>query len=185
MDSANGNTSGNQIDALFKAYYRELCIFAFQIVEDMDASEDLVQDVFSRCITQHVQMSEIDNPRAYLYKAVRNASLKHLKKQAPLYRVDHLVNEILDTYDVERFIIEIERKMEIYRAIDSLPEQCRKIFINCQINQLKYRETAEELNISVNSVKTQMKKALRLLREALKDVYSLYVSFLLVLFCLI
>ena len=166
----------NHIEALFKVYYRELCLFAFQFVKDMDGSEDIVQEVFLRCITQNVHLENINNPRAYLYRAVRNSSLKQLKKKKWVSLTeDQITVPISAQENIERSMIEIERKIEIYRAIDSLPKQCRKIFVCCWIDKLKYKETAEELDISINSVKTQMKKAIRLLQVALKDVYSLYI----------
>ena len=178
-------TSDDHIASLFKAFYRELCLFACQFVDDRDTAEDIVQDVFVNCLTQNVNLESIHNPRAYLYRAVRNACLKHLKKRTLVYQTEELIPDSAEPYDnIERSMIEVERRIEIYRAIDTLPHQCKRIFVRCQIDKLKYRETAEELDISINSVKTQMKKAVRLLKVALKDVYSLYISLMFAIICL-
>ncbi len=162
------------IDTLFRAHYRELCLFGFRIVEDMDEVEDIVQNVFLHLITHKVAFENIQNPRAYLYTTVRNACLKEIKGLNSKLSIDnHLNSSAAINESIEESMIEMEKTIQIYQAIDSLPEQCRKIFVHCQIDRLKYQETAEELNISINSVKTQMKKAYRLLRDALKNVYSL------------
>lgn len=171
--------SVERIGVLFRAHYRELCVFGLRFIADMDLVEDVVQNVFLHFLAQKIQIENIQNPRAYLYSAVRNACLKQMK-QGPFTVEGETQLENLDGTDdsMEDEMIHVERKIQIYRAIDALPPQCKKIFIRCHLDHLKYLETAEDLEISVNSVKTQMKKAYRLLREALKDVYSLY-SFLL------
>lgn len=175
-------TSTYTIDALFRAHYRELCVFGFRFIDDIEIVEDIVQDVFLHIITHHISFEEIHNPRAYLYTAVRNACTKQLKNH-PFTSVESIPDASSLAHDsIEKSMIEVERTIQIYRAIDSLPQQCKNIFIRCQIDRLKYRETAEELNISVNSVKTQMKKAYRLLRHALRDIYDVASYILLLLF---
>ena len=172
----------HSIEPLFKAHYKELCLFGLRFIQDLDTVEDVVQNVFLNIMTKDILLQSIQNPRAYLYTAVRNACLKQVKhshqKLSPENDSDY-PHKTIDS--IEGAIIETETKTQIYLAVDALPDQCRKIFISCHLNQLKYHETAEELGISVNSVKTQMKKAYRLLRDALKHLYVLFVWFFLLI----
>lgn len=180
--SIEKGTPKDRIELLFKAHYRELCLFGVRFTGNMAVAEDVVQNVFLHFINQNVSFDHIKNPRTYLFTAVRNACIKNVKQKQIRMRVESHANSPDAIHDsMEKTMIEMERTLQIYCAIDSLPHQCKTIFVHCQVDRMKYQEAAEELNISVNSVKTQMKKAYRLLRHKLKDVYSLCVSLTLTL----
>lgn len=83
----------------------------------------------------------------------------------------------LESFD-HNFSSEEDIETLLRNAIDKLPERCRLIFIKSRIEGKKYKEIAEELNLSVNTVEGQISIALKKLREELKD----YLPLLLFLF---
>ncbi len=164
------------VETAFRKHYKELCLFAMSYVQEPEAAEDVVQDVFVRLLTKKKDILAIKYPRAYLYNATKNGCLNYLEKLKRNQKKKELFQEQMSqTESVEEAMHKADRKMEIYKAVDSLPNQCRKIFIMCNLYELKYKEAAEELDISINSIKTQMKKAYKLLRKALKDSSSLFI----------
>jgi RNA polymerase sigma-70 factor (ECF subfamily) len=104
---------------------------------------------------------------------VRNRYLNHLRKKG-------IPTESLKPYDTYGIIDDDDAQersqtvAKLWTAIDSLPEKCREVFILSKRDGLKYEEIAEELNLSVNTVRNQISKALKVLKEG---VYKLYTFF--------
>lgn len=158
---------------LFRCNFRPLCLYALHYAEDVDAAEDIVQECFVRLWERCSQGMEVSNPRAYLYTAVRNRCLDMLKsKGVPM--------ESLKPYDTYGVIDEedLEDRAHIearlWTALDSLPEKCREVFILSKRDGLKYEEIAEELHLSVNTVRNQISKALKILKDGVIKIYSLF-----------
>ena len=169
MKKEGKNTS--QIEEIYRVHYRELCLFAISFVRELETAEDVVQDLFVKLISQKKDLSGIKNLRAYLFNSTRNACLNYLNDHQRSQQKEALfLKRMSQTDSIEEVMMKAKREIEIYKAIDSLPEQCKRTFILCNVNELKYNEAAEELNVSVNSVKTQMKKAYRILRNTLKKI---------------
>jgi RNA polymerase sigma-70 factor (ECF subfamily) len=113
-----------------------------------------------------------------MYKLTKNKCLDHLKHKMvkdrfiinaqSLYEQEvSLKLQSLENYDVE---LASEEKVEkiVSKAIDSLPPKCREIFILSRYDGLKYKEISDKLNISVNTVETQMCIALKKLRNSVR-----------------
>lgn len=104
---------------------------------------------------------------------VRNRCLDQMKAKG-------LATESLKPYDTYGIIDENEAEersqteARIWTALDSLPEKCREIFILSKRDGLKYEEIAQELNLSVNTVRNQISKALSILRDGVKKVFSFF-----------
>lgn len=160
---------GNKVvyESLFSEYYESLVRFAEKYIFDQHASEDLVQELFIHVWEQASRMEIKTSIKAYFYQAIRNKCLNYLKslkvkdKHNLLY-IDALIHgdDDAELYDPE--IIE-----KIKGAIDELPPQMSKVFKLKLLEGLKQDEIAAELNISVNSVKTHLKRARVKLRESL------------------
>lgn len=152
---------------VFHKLYSPLCSFAFKYVEDHSLVEDIVQEVFSKVWQQSSEIKIRTNVESYLYGAVRNACLNHIKHAKIVER--HLVYESRKTDYTEVDFLEIdELKDRIASVLDALPDRCREIFSMSREEELSYAEIADKLDISVKTVETQISRALKVLRKELR-----------------
>lgn len=159
-------------EALFRAHYRSLCAFAHGYVKDADKAEDLVQDLFFRLWLDRERTEVSISVKAYLFASVRNRCLNALKTSTRM----RVLNDEADDRASEDGVSEDEHAERIARvqaAIESLPEERRKVFKLSRYEGLKYHEIAERLGISVKTVENQMGKALKTMREDLADLVPL------------
>ena len=167
-----------EYEKLFREYYAPAIRYCCTMVLDADDAEDIVQQVFVS-LWQKIKNNNIiqTSARAYLYKAVYHASLDFLKhkKVKKQYEDKSLINQGTIAYTDEIAGNELQKK--IRDSIAQLPDQCGRIFKMNRFENLKYREIAAELNIAEKTVENQMGKALKKLRESLKD----YLPFLLMI----
>lgn len=171
------------IRQLFKEFYPRLVHFSCQIIDDKAAAEDLVQDVFIKYWNRHEKISSDRSAvKNFLYTSVRHASLNVLRhnKVADEYLKGRA--EIPEEEACIHAIIRSEVLAEIYRIIGSLPENCQLISRMGYLEGMKNHEIAEELGISVNTVKTQKQRALKLLRLRLNP--ELFILLVLIQFFL-
>lgn len=174
-------------DKIFRTHYTLLCNVANSIVKDERHSEDIVQDVFLRFWKRKEKALDINNLKAYLYKATVNASFDFLSRNRNRISLDELkMNPPSTSGNPENEIQRKELEMQVERAIDRLPPKCRTIFILSRFEGLKYREIASQLDISVKTVENQMGIALERLRSDLRGHLTReFISFLLTagIFC--
>ncbi len=171
-----------QFEIAYKQFFPMLTGFAFRYVEDRDVAEDIVQEVFSKTWHQSDRIEIRTNVKSYLFGAVRNACLNHLKHQ-----------KVVETYakeatghqapDQAAFMEMDELQEKINQALDQLPEKRRQIFELSRFEGKKYHEIAEELDISIKTVETQMSRALKVIRKVLGSywVYLIIFSWILLL----
>ena len=158
-------------EQVFKTHFKRLHAYAFTILRDEVEAEEIVQQVFFKLWERNENLSLSGSVSAYLYRAVHNESLNYLKHQKvrsnhQLHVAYNMKNEV--EHPAKKVIAgELEKK--IHSALNELPEQCRTIFQMSRFDELKYREIADKLGISVKTVENQMGKALKLLREKLVD----------------
>ena len=139
------------------------------IVKDMDDADDIVQQVFVNMWQKRKEINIHTSARAYLYKMVYNASLDFLKHTKIKLRHSKEAPEINNVTAFSDKVAENELEVKIEQAIAKLPEQCEKIFRMSRFENLKYREIAAALNISEKTVENQMGKALKIMKEMLKE----------------
>lgn len=162
---------------VFKSYYALLCTYAFDLVKDDGLAEDVVQEILIKVWENRGKIDIQTSLKAYLYRSVYNHCinlLKHLRVVKNLedrYTEDVLSNAeftlLTEEYPLDDYFYEgLER--DIDEAITSLPEQCRIIFQMSRFENLSYEEIARKLDISVNTVKTQIRRALEKLRTSIK-----------------
>jgi RNA polymerase sigma-70 factor, ECF subfamily len=165
-------------EILFNENYERLAYYAYQYLKDKDNAEDVVQELFSKLWINRVELPKDANINAYLYSAVRNACLNQIKHQKvkeahfsnfeiPVLNNDYIENKI-DANDLSKLI---------ETAIFELPPERQKIFLLSREQGLKYQEVADKLGISIKTVEAQMGKALRSLREQLKDYLVVFIAF--------
>ncbi|HEV8269780.1 MAG TPA: RNA polymerase sigma-70 factor [Chitinophagaceae bacterium] len=158
-------------EQVFKTHFKRLHAYAFTLLRDDVEAEEMVQQVFFKLWERNETLSLSGSVSAYLYRAVHNESLNYIKHQKvrsnhQLHVAYSMKNEV--EHPAKKVMAgELEKK--IHSALNELPEQCRTIFQMSRFDELKYREIADKLGISVKTVENQMGKALKLLREKLVD----------------
>ena len=164
-------------EMLFRTYYQPLCNYAFTFVQDRDEAEEIVQSTFLNIWEKRENLSIHTGVKPYLYAMVRNACLNVLKHEK--IKQQHATMEMAiaerSIESVASTVIASELEAKIHDAMDHLPEQCRLIFKLSRFEDLKYAEIAEQLNISIKTVENQMGKALRIMRDQLRDYLPLLI----------
>jgi len=164
-------------EMLFRTYYQPLCNYAYTFVQDRDEAEEIVQTTFLSVWEKRDTLQIHTAVRPYLYAMVRNACLnvlKHEKVKQQHAQVEMAVAE-RSVESVARTVMASELESKIYKAMDTLPEQCRLVFKLSRFEELKYSEIADQLNISIKTVENHMGKALRIMREQLRDYLPLVI----------
>ena len=169
-----------QFEKLFKLHFQQLHGFAKNFVQDSDTARDICQQVFIQFWEKRNEIDTTRSLKSWLFTAVRNKCLNHIrdhkKYRSQVLDLDcgyyNLYNEQHD--EVE----EQDLKNQINVALDSLPDKCRQVFEMSRFGDMKYREIADELNISQKTVEAHMSKAIKVMRSALKHylfwVYCIY-----------
>lgn len=161
--------------ALFRRHYAALLFYATRIVGEDDAA-DVVQDVFFDLWRRQDEVELGDQIQAFLYRAVYTKALNILKHRAVTENYSAVEAEFyshrLDYYQPEH--AEVIRRMEsqelraeITRAINELPEKCREVFKMSYLHDMKNKDIADVLGLSLRTVEAHMYKALKTLRERL------------------
>ncbi len=178
------NGSEAAFEQVFRAYYKALASYARTILKDLDDAEDMVQQVFISLWEKRAAIEVHTSLKSFLYRAVHNACLNRLKQRAVrsnyARETVQLHQENLATDDK---LQQKELQVKIEAALDTLPEQCAKIFKMSRFERLKYQEIADELGLSVKTVENQMGKALKLMREQLKDYLPFFIMILSQYYC--
>lgn len=158
-------------EMIFRQYYQPLCNYACTYLRQGEEAEEVVQSAFLSMWEKRSQLAIHSGVKSYLYAMVRNACLNKLKheKIKQKYAVEEIRGGERSSELVTRTIIGEELQLKIVQALEKLPEQCRLIFKMSRFEELKYAEIAQELNISVKTVENQMGKALKIMREQLKE----------------
>lgn len=167
-------------EMIFKEYYQSLCRYANSFLSDREEAEEVVQASFIGIWEKRNTLQINTSLKAYLYQAIRNRCLnviKHekVKQQHAQHQVVMMPNHDEATADT---VLSNELEKKIYLAMQALPEQCRLVFKLSRFEELKYQEIADQLNISVKTVENQIGKALKIMREQLRE----YLPIILLLF---
>lgn len=157
----------------YNKLYLPLCMFALRILENTELAEDAVQESFM-AVWKRIQTGYVpDNFKNYIYYVVRSTSLSYLKTNKLM-----ISNDVLDYVDIipDEYIDTSERDAELWKAIDSLPKACRKIFLLSKKDGLTYNEIAEHLGLSPKTVEHQISKALKYIRGKSMKIYNYFLS---------
>lgn len=154
---------------IFHKLYARLCSFAKQYVNDATTAEDVVGDVMYELWKKKRTFENFDSIKSFLYISVRNKALTYIRKQNINIKHSEEEKYISTNEFFQDHLIEEELTGILSNALEQLPEKARKVFELSCIEGLKYKEVAEDLNITVNTVKSQRARAIQLLKELLKD----------------
>lgn len=162
---------------VFNKNYKALCLYGAKLCGDFSEAEDIVQEVFVKFWNVFKEDSEGISVRSYLYRMVRNACIDLARaKKHDTVDVNSLADQLEDFFQAES---EEDSKIDrLLEAIENLPDKCRYVFTAICVNNRKYKDVADEMHISLNTVKTQLSRSIRLLRENLnKDDFKLFLTF--------
>jgi RNA polymerase sigma-70 factor, ECF subfamily len=169
------NNDEEYIKEIFRLYYSGLCTYATTFVKVPDLAEEIVQETFIKLWENRALNNVETSVKPYIYRSVHNNCINYLKNSEVLRRQSsHMAEEILYHNEValRNFspaviddLISEELEIKLNKVLDEMPPQARKIFMMSRFDQLSYQEISESMGISVNTVKTQMKRVLSKLRR--------------------
>jgi len=152
------------IEFLYSSYFESLYKIGYSYLRNQEETEDLIQELFLKILKGKIVLRKLDKPEAFLAVSIRNMAIDRLRKQ------DHLgldpENESLKVHK-DNLLENRELGKDIDHAIGQLPPKTRMVFTLKQLDGKSYKEIANELNISTNTVENHMSKALKLLRKHL------------------
>jgi RNA polymerase sigma-70 factor (ECF subfamily) len=157
-------------ELLFKRYYRPMCMVGVRYKIDIATTEDLVQDIFT-ILYETEEYKNILNIKSYLFTAIRNRCFNSIKR-VNLIDLNSMNDLFYFDEDDSEYIN--DKKKELQKNIDQLPEACREVLIASVFSEMKYAEIAEEFGISINTVKTHLKKAKKSLQNNIRKVIMLF-----------
>ena len=145
--------------------YVALCIFARSFSLKPEEAEDIVQEVFCRMYDEHRLFEGLNTLKSYLYTAVRNRSFNYLRDEKKRsIREAQFLNNLKAEEEGYNSALENEIYRQLKLLLEELPEQCKNIFQRTLSGDTS-EKIAADLKLSVETVKTQRKKAKRILRE--------------------
>lgn len=171
-------------EEVYLTYFSRMKNFALEYVLSEQDAENIVQDVFMELWEKKEILSVQINLIAYLFTAIKNRCIDFIRHTilvrdvADKLQEEHLLTLKMKFYSLEAFDNNIlsDNNIEaiISKAINALPEKCREIFIKSKIEGKKQKEIAAELNISINTIETQMGIAYKKLKIELKDFLPIF-----------
>jgi RNA polymerase sigma-70 factor (family 1) len=151
-------------ELLFETQFEGLMSFVYSYVRDREVSRDIVHDVFLTLWSNKDVIDKDLYPRAYLYKLARNLSLNYIRHQKVM--MTNELSIISHEKDIKQDLDDYDKSLDILALyINKLPEKQKEVLKKCFIEGKMYKEIAVDLNISINTVKTHLKRAIQYLRS--------------------
>ena len=166
------------MNALFDRDYKPLVVFADDLLHDLPEAEDTVLEQFVKLwekeLYEHIHPNALST---FLFTIVKNACMNQIaKKGLPTEQLDlpHYAIAQEESYLLDETIIET-----ILAAVRKLPEKTQQVVQSVMCQGLSYQETADELEVSINTVKTLLKAGMRELRSELEEYKKMFLLFML------
>lgn len=166
----------NAYKSIFQAWYEPLCAFAIGLVRDSFQAENIVDDAFFHLWEIRGGLEIHSSLKSYLFASVRNRCLNYLassvrRKYADMTdeEYDMVLNSLsaISKDDIYGRLFEDELRECLMKELGGMSSQCREVFVKSRFEGLTYNEIAQQMNISVNTVKYHLKNALSVLRSGL------------------
>lgn len=154
----------SDFECVYKEYYVRLYHYAYDFVNDTDASKDIVSEVFSKLWKNYRHLDK-DKLPSFLYVCVRNESMNYLRKRRGMDKYVEYCKAAFSEEDESYWQIMDDRITEIGKVIDAMPSKTRFVIEQCYLEQHTYKEVAEMLDITTDGVKKHVVKAFSLLRN--------------------
>ena len=159
----------DQMELLYKKFYRKLFLYALTYLGEEEEARDMVSDMFVQLWYKWKEEQTVRTPSAsYLYAMLRSRCVDKLRRQEVENR--YLQQLEKDCFDNEEDVKEYEQTVtRLYTAIQQLPEPGKTILHHCYFDHMTYQQTADKLQMSLPMVKKHMAKIFQLLRDKLKN----------------
>lgn len=174
--------SQGTFEQLFKDNYAKLCYFATQLLNDAVVANDVVQETFIMYWNlKEEEKQKVGSVKGFLYQSVKNGCLNKLRRE----KIEQAYLKLQQAEPIEEaaalnLMIKSEVLSEINKILLSLPDGCQQVFRMGYLDGLKNQEIADALGISINTVKTQKKRGLQLIRTKLNpDFFAIALIFFL------
>lgn len=155
---------------LVDTYHHKLCIYAYSLINDEKAAEDIVQNVFIRTWKKRNRLKSDFEIRSFLYKSVYNEFIDEYRKQKLVVPLEKKYIDALTTMVENEDGHAFERRIKLVkRAIQDLPPKCKEIFILSKQDGLTNLEIAEYKQVSIKSVEAHITKAFSILRQSIGE----------------
>ncbi|WP_346854839.1 RNA polymerase sigma-70 factor [uncultured Draconibacterium sp.] len=168
-------------EVIFNANYEAIVGFCTQFISDVDASKSTAQQAFINLWLNRDKVERVNGIRAFLYTAAKTGCLNYLRhekykiqyqKHTIAEKENRLNQDILQSFQFNRLeYMELEEMIQ--SAIDKLPEKCKVVFMKSRFEGKKNQEIADELNMALKSVESNITRALKILRKELQEVLPL------------
>lgn len=162
---------------LFDHFSEKLFCFALSMVKSKDAAIEVVDEVFVKIWKQRANINTISYLKTYLYTAVKNTSLNYISRKADEQATvpfDFIDIELQQEYCPQQQMITADILKKIQSAVNELPPRCKIIFKLVREDGLRYKEVADILNISINTVDAQMMIAVKKISEKVKAHFEFF-----------
>lgn len=165
-----GNIDFNDstFEDLFKSYFQDLMRFVCSYVNDKEVAKDIVHDVFFALLRNKKRLDVSYSMKSYLFTLARNYALNYLKHLRVIAMNEREVSDLLENAGEELGVYE-ERLNRLNEKLAELPEKQREVLMKCFVEGRKYKDVADEMEISVNSLKTHISRGLKFLRNELRE----------------
>ena len=160
---------------LFLLYYTRLVYFSTSITRNKESAEEVVSDVFLKIWTNRHTLTRIERFQLYIYIITKNLSINRLLKENKnrTFSLDELQVQFENLSSTpEQLLITAEMDAQIKKAIKDLPPKCQMIFKLIKEDELKYKDVAILLNLSLKTVENQMTIALKKIAHSLHFEFS-------------
>lgn len=157
-------------DKIYLEYFARLFRFAREYLFSDEEAKNLVQDIFLSIWEKREILDVQGNISTYLLVLTKNKCIDYLRhKKVRIRYKEEIARNIASLKELNK-AFENEQEIEsiIQRAVNTLPPKCKEIFLLSRLNGKKYHEIASILDISINTVESQMSIALKKMREELK-----------------
>ena len=156
-------------ETLYQTYAKDLRRFIFFKTQDIDKAEDILQDAFIK-LWDNCSKVHYEKAKSYLFTVANNMFLNTIKHEKVVQKHQQTISSQHTNESPEFIMLEKEFMIKLERTIDSLPEKQKEVFLLNRIEKKKYKEIAEQLDISVKAVEKRMHSALLVIREHIGNV---------------
>lgn len=156
---------------IFQKFHKTIVYFAKKILNEHNQSEaeEIVQDIFVKLYEKRKSFNTLDNIKAFLYISTKNACLdKIAKEKVRSNRFDKYIQDFNEFEEsILQHIIDAELISQLGAEIDALPDKCRIIMRQFLDEDKTAKEIAEDLDISISTVKAQRARAISIIKKRL------------------